>query len=148
MPSYGLISNSQKATEWIDRQINRNKDNTYGLQALNDKSNNDFIGQCGLLTQEVDGINELEVGYHILKKYRGEGYATEAARLFINYAFKNNLSKSIISIIDIRNLKTKRVAEKNGLELEKQTTFKNIKVDIYRISKTRWLKTGGSVKKY
>jgi [ribosomal protein S5]-alanine N-acetyltransferase len=116
LPSSGSISNAEKAAEWIDRQINRYKDNTYGLLALIEKSNHDFIGQCGLLTQEVDGMKELEVGYHVLKKYRGQGYATEAAGLFINHAFKNKLSTSVISIIDIWNLKSKRVAEKNGLK--------------------------------
>lgn len=138
LPYNGPISNSERAVEWVDKQINRYEENTYGLQALINKRTNDFVGQCGLLIQEVDDTKELEVGYHILKKYWGQGYAPEAARLFIDYAFKNNWAESIISIIDKRNLKSKRVAEKNGLEMEKQTTWRNITVEIFRITKSNW----------
>ena len=134
-PKNEIISHSEKSKEWITRQINRYRDNTYGLQALINKQNNDFIGQCGLLLQEVDEVKELEVGYHIIKKYWGQGFAPEAARLFIDYAFENNLADSLIAIIDKRNLKSKRVAEKNGLQVEKQTIWNNIEVEIFRITK-------------
>ncbi|CAN5544418.1 hypothetical protein BH23BAC1_BH23BAC1_35930 [soil metagenome] len=83
--------------------------------SFNKQTDKEFIGKCGLLTQEVDGIKEIEVGYHIMKKYRRQGYAPEAAKLFFDYALRNYLTISMISIIDIRNIKSQRVAEKNGL---------------------------------
>src|SRR5690606_6867470 len=98
----------------------------------------ELIGQCGLLLQVVDGQTELEVGYHILKKYWGQGFAPEAARLFIHYAFAHGLAESVISIIDKRNINSKKVAQKNGLELEKQTLWKNLEVEIFRISRNEW----------
>jgi RimJ/RimL family protein N-acetyltransferase len=48
----------------------------------------------------------------VVRKYWGQGYAPEAAKLFGDFAFNNNHSDSIISIIDIRNLKSQRVAGK------------------------------------
>lgn len=137
-PDTGFKSNQERAAEWIDRQIDRYNTNTYGLQAIIDKHTNELIGQCGLLIQVVDGQTELEVGYHILKKYWGQGFAPEAARLFIDYAFAHGLAESVISIIDIRNINSRKVAQKNGLELEKQTLWKNLKVEIYRISRNKW----------
>jgi RimJ/RimL family protein N-acetyltransferase len=89
------------------------------------------------MVQEVDGVNEIEVGYHIFKKYWGLGYAPEAAKLFIDYAFQNELTDSVISIIDIRNIKSQRVAEKNGLKREKQTIWSGLEVHIYRIHRPR-----------
>jgi RimJ/RimL family protein N-acetyltransferase len=100
---------------------------------LIDKETNALIGQCGLLLQEVDGIRELEVGYHIIKKYWGKGYAPEAARLFLDFAVEHDLADSVISIIDIRNTKSMRVAEKNGLHRDKQTRWLDKDVFIYRI---------------
>ncbi len=43
---------------------------------------------------------------------------------------ENYLTISMISIIDIRNIKSQRVAEKNGLRKKKQTSWKDIEVYI------------------
>jgi len=122
----------ERSKQWIERQLLRYKEKRYGLQALIDKNTNEFVGQCGLITQDVNGTHELEVGYHIFKKYWGNGYAPEAAKLFFNYGFKNKQADTIISIIHINNLKSQRVAEKNGLVREKQTRWLEMDVYIYR----------------
>lgn len=137
-PTFGFSSNSDQAKQWIERQLARYKENRFGLQALIDKKTNAFIGQCGLIKQDVAGTVEIEVGYHIFKKYWGQGYAPEAAKRFIDYGFENNLADSIISLIDIRNIKSQRVADKNGLAREKQVRWSGVDVYIYRIHKEDW----------
>ncbi|MFI5203599.1 MAG: GNAT family N-acetyltransferase [Flavobacteriales bacterium] len=134
-----LKPTAEESTHYmVERQMQRYAENRYGLQALFEKKTNAFIGACGLLLQEVDGINEVEVGYHMLKKYWGQGYAPEAARIFLDYAFQNKLAESIISVIDINNVKSQRVAEKNGLVREKQTRWHEMDVFIYRIRMAEW----------
>ncbi len=128
-----VSSNKEKVNPWIEKQLIRYKEKRYGLQALINKNTREFIGQCGLLLQEIEGKKELEVAYHIFKKYWGQGYAPEAAKAFLNYGFENKLASSIISIIDIRNINSQRVAEKNGLIREKQTRWADLDVFIYRI---------------
>lgn len=136
LPSLGLSSDLEYATHMIKKQLERYEDKRFGHQALIDKRTNEFIGLCGLLTQEVDGEKEIEVGYHIMKKYWGKGYATEAAKLFIDYAFENDLALSIVSVIDVDNIRSQRVAEKNGLTVHKKTKWLDDEdVYIYRISK-------------
>lgn len=136
LPISGLTTNIDIATHWVKKQLNRYEEQRYGLQALIHKKTGDFIGQCGLLSQVVDGKIETEVGYHVFKKYRGQGFAPEAAKLFIDYAFQNELTNSVISIIDKRNIKSQRVADKNGLNREKETKWSGLDVYIYRINKT------------
>lgn len=99
LPSFGMLSNEEASQSWVERQMKRYENNLFGLQLLIDKNTGNVIGQCGLLLQDVEGKKEIEVGYHILKQFRGNGFATEAAQLFIDYAFQNSLCKSIISII-------------------------------------------------
>ena len=136
LPSLGLNSNLEISAHMIEKQIARYAENRFGLQALINKSTNELIGICGLLAQEIDGINEIEVGYHILKKNWEQGYATEAAKLFINYAFENDLTSSVVSVIDVDNFKSQRVAEKNRLKIDKQTKWIGDEdVYIYRINK-------------
>jgi RimJ/RimL family protein N-acetyltransferase len=136
-PDYGLKTELERAEQWIKWQLDRYKNKRFGLQALIDKKTNNFIGQCGLLVQEIDGITEVEVGYHIFKKYWGQGFAPEAAKLFIDYAFNNNLASSVISIIHTKNTKSQRVADKNCLEREKETKWRDIDVYVYRIKKNK-----------
>jgi RimJ/RimL family protein N-acetyltransferase len=123
------------ALYWMGFALNRYFEGRYGMMALLDKKNGEMVGQCGILAQVVDDIPELEVGYHILPQYWGKGYAPEAAKFFINYAFENNLADSIISVIDVGNIKSQRVAEKNGLYREKQTVQMGDDVFVYRILK-------------
>ncbi|MEX2592641.1 MAG: GNAT family N-acetyltransferase [Anditalea sp.] len=137
-PDYGLTSNMERAKLWIDKQLKRYAEDGIGLQAIIDKRTNNFVGQCGLLKQEVDGLIEMEVGYHIFKEYWGQGFAPEAAKLFIDHAFQNNLTTSVISIIATGNTKSQRVADKNGLIREKQTKWSDLEVYIYRITKNKW----------
>ena len=136
LSSLGFNSNIEYSTHMINKQLERYKEKRFGHQALIDKETKNFIGICGLLTQEIDGKKEIEVGYHILKKYWRKGYATEAAKLFIDYAFKNELANSIVSVIDIENFKSQKVAEKNGLTIDKKTKWlDDEEVFIYRIIK-------------
>ena len=137
LPYLGLDlskSKQQQSQEWIEWQIKRYQENRYGHHALIHKQNNEFIGQCGLLTQEIDGRKEIEIGYHILPKYWRLGYATEAALKFREYAFENKISDSLISVIDFRNTASQNVAKKIGMKAEKQIKYFDLDVFIYRIS--------------
>lgn len=138
-PTFGLTSNIEKAKHMIDKQLERYMTTVTDIKRLLTKKTNSFIGLCGLLTQNIEGKTEIEIGYHIFKKHWGQGYAPEAAKLFIDYAFKNNLATSVISVIDVGNIQSQKVAEKNGLTIEKQTKWlDNEDVYIYRINKDKW----------
>lgn len=120
------------AERFLAKQFVRYKEKTFGLQALIEKQTGEFIGLCGLLLQTVDGKPELEVGYQILPRYWGKGYATEAARMFMDYTADNKLTYSIISVIDVGNIASEKVAEKNGLTREKRIIYQGLDVWVYR----------------
>ena len=124
-----------QSRDWIERQLWRYANNKFGHHALIEKQTNIFIGQCGLLTQEIENQAEIEIGYHILPAYWGKGYATEAARKFRDYAFENDICSSLISIIDTRNTASQHVAEKLGMSITRRTNYLNLDVYIYRVEK-------------
>lgn len=110
----------QKGVEaWIKRNFDRYKSEGHGLWAMVLKSSGELIGDCGCVIQEVEGKNELEVGYHVRRDLWGNGYATEAARACMEYAFNRLGVPRVISIIRPENVNSRRVAEKNGLSCEK-----------------------------
>jgi len=79
--------------------------------ALIEKSTGDFVGQCGLLMQQIDGQDEIEIGYHLFPKYLGKGFATEAAQKFKQIAFDQYNFLHLISIIIQENLLPKKAAK-------------------------------------
>jgi [ribosomal protein S5]-alanine N-acetyltransferase len=132
-PDYYAPDDSYHAAErFLSKQFIRYQEKRYGLQALLLKDTNEFIGLAGILAQVLDGEEVIEIGYHILPKYWGRGYATEAAALFIDYVKAKHISTAIVSIIDVDNHASIRVAEKNGLQRYKQTKYQGLTVWIYR----------------
>lgn len=125
----------EQCKEWFRRLEERYKNDLGGLNALIDKNTDEFIGQCGLLVQEIDGKKELEIGYSIMPQFRNMGYATEAAIKCRDYAFRNNFTDSLISIIHTENIRSEKVAIKIGMVKTRLTEFRNMPVNIFRIDK-------------
>jgi len=123
----------------IDVTIKRYADQKGGLQALISKETGELVGQCGLMIQEVDHKMEVEIGYHLLRKHWGKGYATEAAAKFRDYGFENNLADSLVSIIDPKNVASKNVATRNGMQLVATgVQFKGNEYELFRITRREW----------
>jgi len=97
-------------------------------------SDETFIGICGLVSQVIDGKNEVEVGYRFSDEFWGQGYGPEAALGCIEYAKERLNLESIISLIRSVNHQSVRVAEKNGMKLEKEVMFHDRPHNLYRIS--------------
>ena len=128
------LSESELCSKWFEKAFHRYENDLGGMNALIDKKTNKLVGQCGLLVQTIENIERLEVGYSILPEFRNQGFASEAARKCRNYAFENNFSNSLISMIHIDNLSSEKVALKNGMAFEKKIKAFNI----FRIDKENW----------
>lgn len=110
-----------------------------GLWATILKENGKFIGRCGLLPWEVDGVHEVEVAYTIAEEYWGQGLASEAAQEILKYGFENLKLSRLVSLIEPENVGSQKVAEKMGMKLEKKIQMPVNSVDypvwIYSINK-------------
>jgi RimJ/RimL family protein N-acetyltransferase len=135
-----LETPEEQCRKWFEIAFGRYRDDLGGMNALIEKNSGEFIGQSGLLVQEVDGQPEMEVSYSIMPRFWNKGYATEAAMKCRNYAFEKNFAQSLISIIHVDNIQSQSVALKNGMSKSKQTIFKRMPVNIYRIDKQYWAK--------
>jgi RimJ/RimL family protein N-acetyltransferase len=71
----------ERTEGWIRWSLDSCANNGFGLWAVVRKEDGLLLGDCGPMLQPVEERTELEVGYHILRREWGRGYATEAARL-------------------------------------------------------------------
>jgi RimJ/RimL family protein N-acetyltransferase len=129
-----FVEGTREGAEWwVRRQLGRYERDGCGLLAVERRDGGALVGHCGLLRQVVEGRPELEVGYHLLPGARGHGYATEAARGFIDLAFGTGMADTVVSIIHEHNTPSQRVAERNGLVRELLIEMYGAPHYVYRI---------------
>jgi RimJ/RimL family protein N-acetyltransferase len=86
------------------------------------------VGSIGLKLFEDIYRHNIEIGYYIAEAYWGEGLATEAVRLFVDYILNTFEVVRIFANVFEHNMSSMRVLEKNGFQLEavhKKSIIKN-----------------------
>jgi RimJ/RimL family protein N-acetyltransferase len=121
MRYYPHPKSREEALAWIAWNRRLYREYGFGLWLLTLRATGEFVGDCGLTPQHVDGVTELEVGYHVRAALQGRGLATEAAAACRDYARDLLGVGRLIAIIHLGNRPSQRVAEKLGLVLERQT---------------------------
>jgi [ribosomal protein S5]-alanine N-acetyltransferase len=111
---------------WIARNLDRYAKDGHGLWAMVLKSSGEVVGDCGLTIQNVGGLREIEIGYHVRRDHWGKGLASEAARACRDFGFAHFRTGRLISLIRPENLPSRRVAEKNGMTVWKEVMWANL----------------------
>ena len=109
---------------WIEWNIDNYIQYNYGLWAVIVKENGAFLGDCGITLQEIDDRKLPELGYHIHKDFCNKGFATEAAKACIDYAFNTLNIQNLYTYTNILNMPSRKVAEKNGMKFVKKFSKK------------------------
>jgi RimJ/RimL family protein N-acetyltransferase len=91
-----------------------------GLWATIELETGRFIGRCGLLPWEIDGILEVEIAYLLDRTCWGRGLGAEVGRALVRYGFDHLHLGRLIALIDPDNTASIRVAEAAGLRLERK----------------------------
>ncbi|MDX3580954.1 GNAT family N-acetyltransferase [Streptomyces europaeiscabiei] len=119
MRHYPRPRTREEALAWIDWNQGLYRREGYGLWLVTLRATGEFVGDCGLTPQEIEGVTELEVGYRVRAGLQGHGYATEAAAACRDHARDVLHAKRLVAIIRPDNRPSQRVAEKIGLPFER-----------------------------
>ena len=125
MYAYEGAFSDEETRAWLDKQLRRYREEGIGLWAVIRKDTGEMIGQCGLTWQMWKERHLLEVGYLFERRHWHQGYATEAARGCMDYAFQVLHADEVCSIIRDTNLPSQRVALRNGLVRQKEVWTKH-----------------------
>jgi RimJ/RimL family protein N-acetyltransferase len=123
----------EEAQAWLERQIWRYVHHGHGLWLVLDKASGEPVGQVGLVLQEVDGRSEPEIGYMIHRPFWRRGMATEAALAVRRHAFEERGLERVISLIRPENLRSRGMAAKLGMKIERQAMFKDLPHLVYAV---------------
>ena len=103
----------------------------FGLYAIIDRQDRQLIGFCGLLVWNFEEHIEIEIAYRLARAYWGQGKGTEAATAVRDYA-RNKLGiDRLICLIEPVNIRSIRVAQKLGMNYEKNIILQGLNVIIY-----------------
>jgi RimJ/RimL family protein N-acetyltransferase len=112
-----------EARYWLQRQFDRYARDGHGLWLVIERESGHRVGQVGLAIQEVDRMQEPEIGWLIHRTYWRRGFATEAGRAVRDFAFGTMGLKRVISLIRPVNEPSQGVAKKVGMVVERETDF-------------------------
>lgn len=115
MYAYEGAFSDEEVQAWLDKQLLRYEQDGVGLYAVILKESGAFIGQCGLTMQDIPTGRVLEIGYLFRKAYWHQGYATEAATAWRDYAFEQLAAEEVFAIIRQSNIPSQNVAKRLGL---------------------------------
>ena len=111
----------------VDRIEAAIEERGFGLWAVEIINGAPFIGFVGLapVSFETHFTPAVEVGWRLAKEHWGRGYATEAARAALNYAFDKLMLDEVVSFTSVGNLRSRRVMERLGLHHDPADDFDN-----------------------
>ncbi|MEG0928470.1 GNAT family N-acetyltransferase [Chryseobacterium sp.] len=108
-------------------------ENGYGRWAVIDKSNNEFLGWCGL--KYDSSKDETDLGFRFFEKFWNRGVATESAIACLKYGLDQLKLKKIVGRAMSENIASIKVLQKLGFTFEKEFDFDGCKGVIYTIEK-------------
>ncbi|MEU6710627.1 GNAT family N-acetyltransferase [Nonomuraea sp. NPDC046802] len=117
MEHFPSLLSREQSDAMVDR-IERDFDTYgYGLWALEERESGRFIGFTGLVLQSFDAplLPAVEIGWRLTRPAWGHGYATEAAREAVRYAFDEAGLDEIVSMTAERNTRSRAVMERLGM---------------------------------
>ena len=138
-----LYKRATQTVAFIEKVIGWDRASMPSLFAVVPRGEDAVIGYCGFHHHpEVPG--EIEIGYRLPPDYWNRGLITEAARAVRNHAFADLKLPRVISLVHPENIPSRRVAEKNGMKVGKQITFRGFPTLVYAITREEWLVKHGA----
>lgn len=139
MARYPAPFSPEKTRSWIAWNLENYETYGFGLWVVTRKDTGEFIGDCGITLQNIDGEMLPEIGYHIHKKYWHQGFGKEAACAVRDWAFEHTDYDILYSYMKYINVASYSTAIANGMHRVKEYTDpKNTVSYAYAITRREW----------
>ena len=151
MKYYPNLMSRSESDEMADKIRSLISNKGWGFWAVEEKEDNKFIGFVGLHEPlpELPFSPCVEIGWRIKREKWGMGFATEAAKEALNFAFDLLNLEKIYSFATVGNKKSRAVMERLGMantnknfehpEMPKDSPLREHV--LYELSREQWYKT-------
>lgn len=140
MRHYPKPFDENRTKDWIEWNLQNYEEYGFGLWAVVLRETDEFIGDCGLTIQNIDGESLPEIGYHIHKNHWRKGFGSEAASAVRDWAFMNTEYDCLYSYMKYTNIGSYSTAIANGMRLVDQfEDDANTVTKVYGITRDEWL---------
>jgi RimJ/RimL family protein N-acetyltransferase len=143
----GLL-NRAESDQAVDRYLALFAECGYGLWAVEVKATGEFAGFVGLhpADDNFPVAPAMEIGWRLAKPHWGQGYAPEAARAVLAFAFGTAGFTELVSFTTVTNLPSRRVMAKIGMTYDPADDFDSPKAArwwgtphvVYRLTAERY----------
>ena len=142
--SLGVFTKRKQTVAFIEKVMGWDRAGIPSQFAVVPCGDEEVIGYCGFFYHPEQGIEDIEIGYRLNPKYWNRGLMTEAARAVRDQGFRHWKLSRVISLIHPENIPSRRVAEKNGMKVEREITFRGFPTLVFAITREQWLAEHGA----
>jgi RimJ/RimL family protein N-acetyltransferase len=167
LPAFAALNADPEVMEFMPKRLNREESDGFarriiegftrhgfGSWAVEVIGVSEFIGFTGLSvpSYETHFTPCVEIAWRLARKYWGFGYATEAARLAMDYGFRAVGLEEIVSFTFVENLRSRRVMERLGITRSPADDFEHPRLPegdrlrphvLYRMNREAWEEVRG-----
>ena len=112
-----------------------------GRWAMINKKTDEFIGWTGFqfVTESINNHKDFyDLGYRLLKKFWGQGFATESAFASIDYVFDKLGASVIYGMADIDNEGSNKILRNVGLRFIESFDNEGVKHNWYKLTRSEY----------
>ena len=124
----GPMSRAESA-ESLDRHLRHWEKHGYGLLAVTEKESGELIGRSGVQFHRAWPADP-EVGWSFDPTWWGRGFATEAGRASVDWAFETLGIDRLVSITTEENRASRRVMAKLGFRHDITIPFPELQIEL------------------
>ena len=96
-----------------------------------------FVGRAGIRPLAVEGVAEIEIAYALTRDAWGRGYASEMTRTLIEHALDRLQLPSLVGVVMVEHLASRRVLEKAGFAFEGAVVHAGEPCVLYRLNRSK-----------
>jgi RimJ/RimL family protein N-acetyltransferase len=123
MTFYPRPKTRPEASAWICRKIALYQEYGLGFWVIEllPLSRSRFAGYCGIRPLDLDGVAEIEIAWHVHKRFWRQGVATRAATIARDAAASRFGISRVVALVHPHHVASRRVAETIGMQEERTT---------------------------
>ena len=148
----GEVETRDQVIRDMAKYVRRCAGGSIGIWCVTDRATQEKLGTAVLLPLPIDEDDtnwdlvagddlpegEIEIGYILKRAAWRRGYATEACRRLLKFAFEETPLEELVGVTDPENTTSRRVLEKCGLTYEGMRRAYAAQCPGYRITRRQW----------